>query len=375
MKICFVAPIPLRCKGITIKNNRIGGIAVWIEQLWKYINSNSESNIEICYIDISTSVRTMEGNRFSHLLHSLIDLFYQERELKKVIARFKPDIIHVTTSGGFGSIRDLCFMKMAIDKHIPVVYHLHFGEMKKLLDKGGVIGKIQLKALRLAQTVITIDTYTHNMLEQIEVNSVYIPNLIDEKLINGYTVERGHKTVVFSGWVVKTKGIEELLGAWDIVSKDFNDWKLKILGYYSNEYYRYLRERFKCDNVVFEGEVSRDDVLNEVALSDICILPSYTEGFPNSILEAMLFEKAIIGTAVGAIPTMLDNECGIIIDKANIKLIESALRKLMEDGPLRTLLGKNARKKCINEYRSAVVTEKLIDIWKEAMQYENLSNN
>jgi len=54
------------------------------------------------------------------------------------------------------------------------------------------------------------------------------------------------------------------------------------------------------------------------------ILPSYTEGFPNVILEAMALGKPIIATSVGAIPEILSEECGVVMKPRDQRDIEQA---------------------------------------------------
>lgn len=93
------------------------------------------------------------------------------------------------------------------------------------------------------------------------------------------------------GWVIKTKGIEELLSAW----KDVNiDGKLLIVGPYQESYLEYLNKSgYDLQNVIFEGEKSHEEAMNLLAGCEAFILPSYSEGCPYVILEAMSLKKPI----------------------------------------------------------------------------------
>ena len=65
--------------------------------------------------------------------------------------------------------------------------------------------------------------------------------------------------------------------------------------------------------------------------ADVFILPSYNEGLPISILEAMSYGKAIISTSVGGIPEIVkQNENGLLIEPGNLEQIEQSINNLLE---------------------------------------------
>ena len=65
-----------------------------------------------------------------------------------------------------------------------------------------------------------------------------------------------------------------------------------------------------------------------LSASDVFVLPSYTEGFPNVIIEAMAMGKPIIATSVGAIPEMLDEGCGVVVPPKDADSLQKALQKV-----------------------------------------------
>ncbi len=92
------------------------------------------------------------------------------------------------------------------------------------------------------------------------------------------------------------------------------------------------------------GWVTGDNKLTALAQSDILVLPSYREGLPNSLLEAMASECAIIATNVGAIPDVIQSgENGILIEPGDTKNLAEELRRLTFDSIERRRLAKNAR--------------------------------
>ena len=76
---------------------------------------------------------------------------------------------------------------------------------------------------------------------------------------------------------------------------------------------------------------------------DVFIMPSFTEGTPNSIVEAMANGKPIIASAVGGIPDMIDSESGILVPPGDAHALAEAMILLAENPQLRTRMGRAAQ--------------------------------
>ena len=94
------------------------------------------------------------------------------------------------------------------------------------------------------------------------------------------------------------------------------------------------------DNVHFISGLSRSELAACYAACDIFALPSTGEGFGLVFLEAMAFQKPVIGTTVGGIPDIVeDGITGILVDPENPSLLSIALRSLMSNDVLRLQMG------------------------------------
>ena len=97
-------------------------------------------------------------------------------------------------------------------------------------------------------------------------------------------------------------------------------------------------------NVRFLGWVGpeqRDQILKE---ADIFILPSYNEGLPMAILEAMAWGLPIITTPVGGIPEVLiQGQNGLLVEPGNVNQLSKSIQYLMQDMALRQSMGKCSR--------------------------------
>jgi glycosyltransferase involved in cell wall biosynthesis len=106
-------------------------------------------------------------------------------------------------------------------------------------------------------------------------------------------------------------------------------------------------------------------------LSDIVVVPSKlceaesSDRSPNSLIEAMACGKAVIGTAVGGIPTIMD-ETGLLIQPNDSPAIVQAISELTVDTQLREILGKEARTRAVTTLNNHVYARRIFELWKRA---------
>jgi glycosyltransferase involved in cell wall biosynthesis len=97
----------------------------------------------------------------------------------------------------------------------------------------------------------------------------------------------------------------------------------------------------------------RDDVKDLLKCADIFFLPSLDEGVPMSLLEAMASKLAVVATAVGGIPALIeDGKDGILLNKSDVLGMAKAIELLLFNRALREQLGQNALAKVVHRYSS-----------------------
>ena len=176
-------------------------------------------------------------------------------------------------------------------------------------------------------------------------NSRVIHNGVDEDRF--YPVKRDNDVpvVLYVGRLLAMKGIDSMLKALLPLLRN-KSIKLLIAGPGNKEKYYGLLKGVDKRQCIFLGNVPYQAIHKLYLSSDIFLLPSLTESFPLSVLEAMSSGCAVIATDVGGIPEMIDNGLnGILIPPADVKAISSATSLLADDGSLRSVLGHRARKK------------------------------
>ena len=99
------------------------------------------------------------------------------------------------------------------------------------------------------------------------------------------------------------------------------------------------------------------------------MLPTYFEGQPVSVLEAMAYSCAVVASDTGGIPQMIeDGRTGILIEPKNTKSLAEGLSKVLEDADLCRRLGENAYKKVKAEFSIEKNMDKLLEIYRKVLE-------
>lgn len=152
------------------------------------------------------------------------------------------------------------------------------------------------------------------------------------------------------------KGIEYLIDACKNLETDFTllfvgDFVPKERKYWEKE----LNNSGLLDKIVITGKVSREEALAYLPYMDIFAIPSLNDGCPNALLEAMLAERAVVGTNVDAIGEIIeDGKNGLLVNPYSSEELEVAITKLIEQPLLRQSFGKSAKQKVLRELNPSV---------------------
>jgi glycosyltransferase involved in cell wall biosynthesis len=123
------------------------------------------------------------------------------------------------------------------------------------------------------------------------------------------------------------------------------------------------------NTVVFEGPVNQDRIRDLYAQADIFSIPSFAEGLPVVLMEAMAMEIPCVTTYIAGIPEMIrDGQDGLLVPASDLEALVAALARLMDDEKLRKKLGKNGRKRIVERYNLTKNVDRLARIFSELIQ-------
>lgn len=157
----------------------------------------------------------------------------------------------------------------------------------------------------------------------------------------------------------KTKGQADLIDVISKLNKTYKNLEVNLVGDGID------REKLevKISENKLDGVVNilgfRKDVKELINDSDIFILPSYIEGLPLSMLEAMSMNLPVIVSSIAGIPEVIENgENGYLITPGKLVEIETALENLISDKKLRVRMGNKARETVENKFNDKICYEK-----------------
>ncbi|WP_295180463.1 glycosyltransferase family 4 protein [uncultured Christiangramia sp.] len=173
---------------------------------------------------------------------------------------------------------------------------------------------------------------------------------------------------VFVGRLVKEKGIEELVRAFNELRVSSPKCSLLLIGPYEQELdpisEEIIQEIEKNPKIITTGYEL--DVRPYFAIANILTFPSYREGFPNVVLQAGAMSlPAIVSDINGCNEIIQNGENGIIIPVKSEEALKVAMKKLVEDIDLRSQLTLNARQVIQKKYEREYFWQILLKEYKE----------
>ena len=177
-------------------------------------------------------------------------------------------------------------------------------------------------------------------------------------------------TFVFVGRIVRDKGINELVAAFDRLHKEYADTRLVLVGPNEDELDPVLpstQERInRGDGIESLGRQS--DVRPLYAQADALVFPSYREGFPNVVIEAGAMGLPSIVTDInGSREIIIDGQNGVIVPSQNTEALYEAMKRFVTMPDVVQKLAANARPLIESRFEQGYVRQCLYDYYKEIL--------
>jgi glycosyltransferase involved in cell wall biosynthesis len=281
----------------------------------------------------------------------------------RLLARFlawlprSPRVVHMCVScTPTGLVRDVAYVALLSAFRRRTIAHVHGADLEIALgERGRGFG---LRAIgRLSAVVVAVSPRPAADLDAAGIRATHVFNPIGIEARRRASTERpgqAHLQLLFVGAYGRRKGIYELVEALGRLRQGGHDVRLRIVGppEFPDEVDR-LAEAIRTaglqDAVTLTGPLPAPEVAAELRAADVFCLPSYREGLPMAILEAMAVGLPVVVTPVGGIPDVVrDGESGFVVPPGDAQSLADAVGALAVDPELRRRLGARA---------SAVVVE------------------
>jgi len=278
---------------------------------------------------------------------------------------------------------------------LPFAFHVHSTEKGRTLGTGSeVVSNIELHAAKAADLIITVSYAMKDELiklgfpkDRIQVcyNGVdeqkYNPETVDteqtRKLRESYDIKDEDLMILFIGRLVGVKGVDKLIMSMPHVLQKKPNAKLVIVGLGDlQEYLVNLVKTMKLDgSVKFRFEfIPEEERILHYAACDVAVFPSLYEPFGIVVLEAMGMERpVVVGAAdVSGMREIVipcgDEQCGFHVNPRNSTDIAWGITSALESPEKMEWLGKNGRRRVLNEFTWDKIAEKTMTMYKKLVK-------
>jgi glycosyltransferase involved in cell wall biosynthesis len=240
--------------------------------------------------------------KFKSIFRSIIRLIKKSRD-----TRYEYFYLVFSLSTG-GAIKTLAIVAtFRLFNRGKIVLHIHRGDFFTHFYKSWLNKKIARLIFGLVQKVIILSESQQNEF-QAEFNRKFevLPNSseIEPENVN---FERKNTNFIFVSNYLIDKGIIDLLEVFESLVEIYPDIKLETYGEFPDQFTKDAVLKYNSANIQIHGSITGIDKYKKLAQADCLILPSWNEGQPLVLLEAMSVGTPVIATQVGLIPELLGN--------------------------------------------------------------------
>lgn len=283
--------------------------------------------------------------------------------LTRLLRRERADVLHTHTLAAGNALSRLAGRAAGV----PVVSHLHIENHFRPSTRA-LVARLDNATARLAVALVAVSEDTRRAYEaqgypagriRVVYNGVDLPQ-------NGSAPHNDPPVIGEIARYCDVKGQRELIQA----LADVPGTRLVLAG-------RDL-ERGGAFETELEREADRAGVRDRVELGfredvgalldelDVVALPSWTEGLPMSLLEAMAHGRPVVATPVGGTPEVVaDGETGLLVPPRDPAALAAALRRLVDDPELRRRLGEAGRQRVAERFTASAMEETILELYDE----------
>lgn len=281
------------------------------------------------------------------------------------------------------------------ESKLPLAFHVHSTEKGRTLGNGsGVVSNIEMRGAKMADIIVTVSYAMKDELIQlgfprekihVRYNGVdpekYNPENVSaaqiKQIRDQYGINDDDYMILFLGRLVGVKGVDKLIMAMPHILSKIPQAKLVIVGVGDlQEYLMNLTRTMRLDKYVkfCFNFIPEEERIHHYAACDVAVFPSHYEPFGIVALEAMSMEKPLVVGAAGVsgmreiVVCCSEEQCGYHVDPNNPSDIAWGVISVLENPERRKWLGKNGRKRVLNEFTWSKIAEKTMELYEQTIR-------
>jgi glycosyltransferase involved in cell wall biosynthesis len=309
-----------------------------------YMDAGLDERVELKYI--STTNIWQPGRFLLRKSQIFLDAY---RQIDTLLSGYTIDLVHQhVSSGSLGFIRDWV-LACLVSKYtqIPHFIHWHASSFESFfrnpLLRFGARKLLSQATLNIALSQKMADNLqalarSKEIVIRVIFNGVNLEEFAACRAVD--RIKRGTKNILFMGRLLERKGIFDLINAISIVKSIHPEVELFCCGDGEIDTIRQLVKRNGLESfITLAGHIPYNKRAEWFGKADLFVLPSYAEGVPGSLLEAMAAQLPVIVTQVGGIPEITDENNALYLEPGNVPLLADHICSLLSDKELAVKMG------------------------------------
>lgn len=307
-------------------------------------------------------------------------------EIRRAIKRVKPDAVYVTPNSAGGPFYKDFVVTLWCKwwSGSRLILHFHNKGVSTRQDRW-VDHQLYRRFFKNAEVILLGSPLYADVKKYVPENHVHFcANGIPTFKRTEHKQDNDVPHILWLANIMLTKGLMELLDALALLKERKVKFTVEFVGGITQEitetqFQRALENRGLSGCTYYVGMMCGEEKEPFFNRADVFVLPSYTEAFPLTILEAMQHELPVVATNVGAVSTAVENGVnGIIIGgekpmmsmnyRPDVKELADALQVLLEDKELRQNMGKAGKEKFEREFTLKQFEQRFVNVLNDCLE-------
>jgi N-acetylglucosaminyldiphosphoundecaprenol N-acetyl-beta-D-mannosaminyltransferase len=340
----------------------IGGIASMVQTV---LRAPELEDVDVRYFASSTA-----GSHPRKLARAMTG----PAEFAAALARgYRPDLVHIHVGGPVSLYREALYAEAARAHGIPTLVHVHATHgLEQAVESSRLAASTMGRLLGGASMVLVVNAPAVPMVQgwagpDVPVRVLYNPVDPDDLQVQARHDPEPPVTVLYMGWIIRAKGVWDLLDAIPQVKARVPDVRFLLAGHGADwdEFQAEVARRDFGPELEVLGWVTGPERLEAYASADIFCLPSHSEGFPVTVVEAMTAGLPVVASNIAGIPdAVVQGETGLLFEPHDAAGIAEAIVQLAQDRERRVAMGAAGRARAVEHFDRSAVATALGEAWR-----------
>jgi glycosyltransferase involved in cell wall biosynthesis len=354
----------------------LGGVATYCESL---VNSTLSERVDLAFVQTSTHQRDLSqagSASYSNILAAIQDGW---RFLRAVISH-RPQLCHINTAYGSSFFKHSVCLGIARIFGSRVLLHLHCSLSALYSDQPKAWRWFFRQVIRLTSGVITLSSEWQQLTRIVPGSRIfYLQNAIDLVPYQNIARERSHQLtngtvhVLYLGYIWTEKGSFDLFEAARQLAASGTNAVFNLVGSEMRageleELQRQIDAAHLSGTVRLQPAVYGEEKFAYIRDADIFVYPSYSEGMPMAVIEAMASGLPIVASRVGGLPDLVQAGVnGLLVEPGQPEQLATALAQLIDAPALSRSLGEQGALLAARQFDIEQHVVRLVEIYTRCL--------